>query len=95
MDAPASGIVVVAGIVVAAGTVVEMSESGVLLLHVVAMAHIETTPRQTATFVDRQRREYERLVVRRYVTSVAPYSTRVPLGGSGVGSAGVDTCGEL
>jgi hypothetical protein len=35
------------------GTVIEMSESGASLLHVIAVAYIETTPRQTATFVDR------------------------------------------
>ena len=42
---------VVVGVVV--GTVIEMSESGASLLHVIAVAYIETTPRQTATFVDR------------------------------------------
>ena len=60
VDAPASGIsvavvgtVVVAGTSVVVGTSIEMSASGALLLHVTAVAYIETTPRQTATFVDR------------------------------------------
>ena len=58
MGAPASGISVVVvgtGVVVGVvvGTVIEMSESGALLLHVTAVAYIETTPRQTTTFVDR------------------------------------------
>ena len=42
---------VVVGVVV--GTVIEMSGSGASLPHVIAVAYIETTPRQTATFVDR------------------------------------------
>ena len=49
------GVVVVVGAVVGVvvGTSIEMSESGALLLHVTAVAYIETTPRQTTTFVDR------------------------------------------
>ncbi len=50
-------VVVVAGTVVVVDVVVcivvEMSESGASLLHVAAVAYIEITPRQTATFVDR------------------------------------------
>ena len=54
VDAPAPGIsVVVAGTSVVVGTSMEMSESGASLLHVIAVAYIETTPRQTAAFVDR------------------------------------------
>ena len=68
VDAPAPGIsvavvgtvvvvgtavVVVAGTSVVVGTSMEMSESGASLLHVTAVAYIETTPRQTTTFVDR------------------------------------------
>ncbi len=59
VDAPAAGIVVVVGtvvvvvVVVVVGKVVEMSESGASLLHVAAVANIETTPRQTATLMDR------------------------------------------
>ncbi|MEE3354401.1 MAG: hypothetical protein VX219_09440 [Actinomycetota bacterium] len=64
MDAPASDIVVVGIVVgvvvgvvvvvaVVVGTIIEISESGVSLVHVAAVAYIETTPRQTATLVDR------------------------------------------
>ena len=58
VDTPAPGVSVVVvgtGVVVGVvvGTVIEMSESGASLLHVIAVAYIETTPRQTATFVDR------------------------------------------
>ena len=45
--------VVVVGTSVVGGTSMEMSESGASLLHVTAVAYIETTPRQTTTFVDR------------------------------------------
>ena len=48
-----TAVVVVAGTSVVVGTSIEMSESGALLLHVTAVAYIETTPRQTTTFVDR------------------------------------------
>ena len=47
------GTVVVVVVVVVVGKVVEMSESGASLLHVAAVANIETTPRQTATLMDR------------------------------------------
>jgi len=53
VDAPASGVVVVVGSVAVTDTIVEMSGSGASLLHVAAVAHIETAPRQTATLVDR------------------------------------------
>ena len=60
VDAPAPGIsvavvgtVVVAGTSVVVGTSMEMSESGAALLHVTAVAYIETTPRQTTTFEHR------------------------------------------
>jgi len=55
VDAPASDIVVGVVVVVAVvvGTIIEISESGVSLVHVAAVAYIETTPRQTATLVDR------------------------------------------
>jgi len=66
VDAPASDIVVVGIVVVVVvvvgvvvvvavvvGTIIEISESGVSLVHVAAVAYIETTPRQTATLVDR------------------------------------------
>jgi len=65
VDAPASDIVVgvvvgvvvvvvvVAVVVVVVGAIIEISESGVSLVHVAAVAYIETTPRQTATLVDR------------------------------------------
>ena len=59
MDAPASGIVVVARVVVVAGaavvtdTVVETSESGASLLHAASVAHIERIPRQATTLVGR------------------------------------------
>ena len=45
--------VVVAGTCGVVGTSMEMSESGASLLHVTAVAYIETTPRQTTTFVAR------------------------------------------
>ena len=48
-----TAVVVVAGTSVVGGTSMEMSESGASLLHVTAVAYIETTPRQTTTFVDR------------------------------------------
>ena len=48
-----TAVVVVAGTSVVVGTSMEMSESGASLLHVTAVAYIETTPRQTTTFVDR------------------------------------------
>ena len=48
-----AGTAAVVGTSVVVGTSMEMSESGASLLHVTAVAYIETTPRQTTTFVDR------------------------------------------
>ena len=48
-----AGTAAVGGTSVVVGTSMEMSESGASLLHVTAVAYIETTPRQTTTFVDR------------------------------------------
>ncbi|MCH2423320.1 MAG: hypothetical protein MK196_09480 [Acidimicrobiales bacterium] len=48
-----TAVVVVAGTAVVGGPSLELRESGASLLHVTAVAYIETTPRQTTTFVDR------------------------------------------